>query len=212
MFARFPRRQIAGVYVAVALSNSALPLMGCGSTCNRQATAPPTPESSFEKIYSDTIEAPQSEPSEVPQEVKSTDAAGAVTLELAAMGGGIPNHGPLVSMTLKNTWTDLLWVSRVMGDTDLELSVIDASGKKLTPNCKAQMMPLTVDDYVSLAPGEAITVVRNISCYQLGTGARVKISAIYRDKSSAPPRVPLPVVTFWFRGTVTSNTVEVTAP
>lgn len=188
---------------AVALLNTVTSLVACDSAGRGQTVAPRVPESTPRERCPELIGAD-------PWEDRSTDAPDAMTLELAS-AGGVPNQGPLVHMTLKNTWTNRLWASRVMGDSDLELTVVDENGNKLMSETRGKPAPLTADDYVELAPGESITLLRGVFGYRMATGTRVTISAVYQDRSPAHPPTPLPV-DFWFRGTISSNRIEVPVP
>jgi hypothetical protein len=86
----------------------------------------------------------------------------------------------------------------------IELDLRDNKGRQVVENCRRTPAPSETTDYVMLGPGDAITRLFTLTCYEIPRPGQLSMRVRYRNLDPNPPPAPLELLPF-FRGPVVSN-------
>jgi hypothetical protein len=143
--------------------------------------------------------------------MKQTQDASLVRFQISAVQ--VPATGaPAIRATFRNeTWDSAVWLRHAIGflkgpGDGARLDVLDAEGRPVRPNCKVKnsYSALPSSAYTLLTPQAEISIVVGLGCFALRPG-HYRATAHFHDDAERP--APLRGAT-WFRGSLTSNTIE----
>jgi phosphotransferase system HPr-like phosphotransfer protein len=111
---------------------------------------------------------------------------------------------------------DWIWLNSRMAQSsrdggEIEIIVTGDDGQQIGDECRRKPAPIEPWDYMVLAPGESVTRVAGLQCFDLAGKRQVRIQVVYRDANPNPPRPLLPHLRT-FREKLVSNAIVLEWP
>ena len=123
-----------------------------------------------------------------------------------------------LQVTLENDMVsgNWVWVNGRMAQSpgdggEIEIIAIGDDEQQIGDECRRRSAPPEAWHYMVLAPGESVTRVLGLQCYDLLGKHKVTFRAVYQDKNPASPEPPLPQLPM-FKERLSSNTVVIEWP